>query len=173
MSFRDELSSLTPTQEQIQAKVTSEAQKDAQSDYYSLKESLKFKAQHNQYITTSNGDKYISCYYPDSFYGEPEVANYIKRECEEVRRTTGGGLFSRPRTEISYGVYYRVTNQTGYDEYVKELHRLAAQDDIQVSIVSYCKTERQQEVSIPGYVGSSCIASSHVYRIKLSVSITF
>lgn len=173
MSFRDELSNLTPTQEQIQAKAVSQAQKDAQSDYYNLKESLKFKAKHNQYITTANGDKYISCYYPDSYYGEPEAANYIKRECEEVRRTTGGGFFSKPRTETSYTVYYRVTDQTGYDEYIKELHRLAAQDDIHVSIVGYCKTERQQEVSIPGYVGSSVIASSYVYRIKLSVSITF
>lgn len=172
MSFRDELSNLTPTQEQIQAKATSQAQKDAQSDYYNLKELLKSKAQRNEYTIIGN-NKYISCYYPDSYYGEPEAANYIKRECEEVRRTSGGGFFSKPRTETSYSVYYRVTNQIGYDEYVKELHRLAAQDDIHVSIVGYCKTERQQEVSIPGYVGSSVIASSYVYRIKLSVSITF
>ncbi len=172
MSFRDELSSLTPTQEQIQTKTISEAQKDAQRDYYYLKELLKSKAQRNEYTTIGN-NKYISCYYPDSYYGEPEAANYIKRECEEVRRTTGGGFFSKPRTETSYSVCYRVNNQTGYDEYVKELHRLTAQDNIHVSIVGYCKTERQQEVSVPGYVGSSPIASSYVYRIKLSVSITF
>lgn len=172
MSFRDELSSLTPTQKQIQVKATSEAQTNARLDYSGVKDLLRSKAQHNEYTTIGN-HKYISCYYPDSYYGEPEAANYIKRECEEVRRITGGGFFSKPRTETSYSVYYRVTDQTGYDEYVKELHRLTAQDDIHASIVGYCKTERQQEVSLPGYVGSSPLASSYVYRIKLSVSITF
>ena len=47
MSFRDELSSLTPTQKQIQVKATSEAQTNARLDYSGVKDLLRSKAQHN------------------------------------------------------------------------------------------------------------------------------
>ena len=62
MSFRDELSSLTPTQKQIQIKATSEAQTNARLDYSGVKDLLRSKAQHNEYTTIGN-HKYISCYY--------------------------------------------------------------------------------------------------------------
>ena len=51
MSFRDELSSLTPTQKQIQVKATSEAQTNAKLDYSGVKDLLRSKAQHNEYTT--------------------------------------------------------------------------------------------------------------------------
>ena len=66
MSFRDELSSLTPTQEQIQTKATSEAQTNARLDYSGVKDLLRSKAQHNEYTTIGN-HKYISCNYKDSY----------------------------------------------------------------------------------------------------------
>ena len=172
MSFRDELSNLTPTQEQIQAKAVSQAQKDAQSDYYNLKELLKSKAQRNEYTTIGNS-KYISCYYPDSYYGEPEAANYIKRVSETRTTMHRRGLFSGQVQETSCVISYVITNQSAYDEYLKELQRLATEDDIRISVVGYNKLEKRTEIPIPCYLGSTSLANNYMYRIKLSVSITF
>lgn len=172
MSFRDELSNLTPTQEQIQAKAVSEAQKDAQSDYYNLKELLKSKAQHNEYTTIGN-HKYISCYYPDSYYGEPEAANYIKRVSETRTTMHRRGLFSGQVQETSCVISYVITKQSAYDEYLKELQKLATEDDIHISVVGYNKLEKRTEIPIPCCLGSTSLANNYMYRIKLSISITF
>ena len=84
MSFRDELSNLTPTQKQIQVKATSEAQTNARLDYSGVKDLLRSKAQHNEYTTIGN-HKYISCYYPDSCPDSPEIP---KRSPSKVMKST-------------------------------------------------------------------------------------
>lgn len=172
MSFRDELSSLTPTQKQIQVKATSEAQTNARLDYSGVKDLLRSKAQHNEYTTIGN-HKYISCYYPDSYSGEPEAAEYVRRVCETRTTMHRRGLFSGQVQETSCVISYVITNQSAYDEYLKELQRLAAEDDIRISVVGYNKLEKRTEISIPRCLGSTLLANNYMYRIKLSVSITF
>lgn len=172
MSFRDELSSLTPTQKQIQVKATSEAQTNARLDYSGVKDLLRSKAQHNEYTTIGN-HKYISCYYPDSYSGEPEAAEYVRRVCETRTTMHRRGLFSGQVQETSCIISYVITNQSAYDEYLKELQRLAAEDDIHISVVDYNRLEKQKEISVPCNLGSTLLANNYMYRIKLSVSNTF
>ena len=117
--------------------------------------------------------KYISCYYPDSYSGEPEAAEYVKRVCETKTTMHRRGLFSGQVQETSCVISYVITNQSAYDEYLKELQRLAAEDDIRISVVGYNKLEKCTEISIPCYLGSTLLANNYMYRIKLSVSITF
>lgn len=159
MSFRDELSSLTPTQKQIQIKATSEAQTNARLDYSGVKDLLRSKAQHNEYTTIGN-HKYISCYYPDSYSGEPEAAEYIRRVSETRTTMHRRGLFSGQVQETSCVISYVITNQS-------------AEDDIRISVVGYNKLEKRTEISIPCCLGSTLLANNYMYRIKLSVSITF
>lgn len=83
------------------------------------------------------------------------------------------GLFSGQVQETSCVISYVITNQSAYDEYLKELQRLAAEDDIRISVVGYNKLEKRTEISIPCYLGSTLLANNYMYRIKLSVSITF
>lgn len=75
--------------------------------------------------------------------------------------------------ETSCVISYVITNQSAYDEYLKELQRLAAEDDIRISVVGYNKLEKRTEISIPCCLGSTLLANNYMYRIKLSVSITF
>ena len=44
------------------------------------------------------------------------------------------GLFSGQVQETSCVISYVITNQSAYDEYLKELQRLAAEDDIRISL---------------------------------------
>ena len=163
---------LPPTQKQIQVKATSEAQTNARLDYSGVKDLLRSKAQHNEYTTIGN-HKYISCYYPDSYSGEPEAAEYVRRVCETRTTMHRRGLFSGQVQETSCVISYIITNQSAYDEYLKELQRLAAEDDIRISVVGYNKLEKRTEISIPCCLGSTLLANNYMHRIKLSVSITF
>ena len=144
----------------------------ARLDYSGVKDLLRSKAQHNEYTTIGN-HKYISCYYPDSYSGEPEAAEYVRRVCETRTTMRRRGLFSGQVQETSCVISYVITNQSAYDEYLKELQRLAAEDDIRISVVGYNKLEKRTEISIPYYLGSTLLANNYMYRIKLSVSITF
>lgn len=141
-------------------------------DYSGVKDLLRSKAQHNEYTTIGN-HKYISCYYPDSYSGEPEAAEYVRRVCETRTTMHRRGLFSGQVQETSCIISYVITNQSAYDEYLKELQRLAAEDDIRISVVGYNKLEKRTEISIPCCLGSTLLANNYMYRIKLSVSITF
>lgn len=173
MSFRDELSNALPTPEQQREKSIHSGQLSARYDYSKIKDYILSRAKSGNYILDQDGKKFISFRYPDSFYGEPEVAEYIKRVEKQHTTTSYGGFFGNKKiVETSYETSYVVTDQIAYDAYMEELSRISQEDDISIHLIGYNKAEiRKQQVSIPGYVGTSEISGWYQYRIKLDVSI--
>lgn len=82
------------------------------------------------------------------------------------------GLFSGQVQETSCVISYVITNQSAYDEYLKELQRLAAEDDIRISVVGYNKLEKRTEISIPCCLGSTFIGKQIICTESNLVSVS-